>query len=43
MRLPKLTYEQLTPEQKSAWDEVVAGPARRCTGRSSSGCTAPSC
>jgi 4-carboxymuconolactone decarboxylase len=32
MRLPKLTYEQLTPEQKSAWDEVVAGPRKKMHG-----------
>jgi 4-carboxymuconolactone decarboxylase len=32
MRLAKLTYEQLTPEQKSAWDEVVAGPRKKMRG-----------
>ena len=32
MRLDKLTYEQLTPEQKVAWDEVVAGPRKKMHG-----------
>jgi 4-carboxymuconolactone decarboxylase len=32
MRLPKLTYEQLTPEQKVSWDEVVAGPRKKMHG-----------
>ena len=36
---PSSAYDQLTPEQKAAWDEVVAGPRRRCTAPSSSGCT----
>jgi len=32
MRLPKLSYEQLTPEQKKVWDEVVAGPRKKMHG-----------
>jgi 4-carboxymuconolactone decarboxylase len=32
MRLAKLSYEQLTPEQKLAWDEVVAGPRKKMHG-----------
>ena len=32
MRLPKLTYDQLSPEQKLAWDEVVAGPRKKMHG-----------
>lgn len=32
MRLAKLTYEQLTPEQKASWDEVVAGPRKKMHG-----------
>ena len=32
MRLAKLGYEQLTPEQKAAWDEVVAGPRKKMHG-----------
>ena len=32
MRLAKLAYEQLTPEQKVAWDEVVAGPRTKMHG-----------
>jgi len=32
MRLPKLPYEQLTPEQKVSWDEVVAGPRKKMHG-----------
>jgi 4-carboxymuconolactone decarboxylase len=32
MRLPKLSYEQLSPEQKAAWDEVVAGPRKKMHG-----------
>jgi 4-carboxymuconolactone decarboxylase len=32
MRLPKLSYEQLTLEQKRAWDEVVAGPRKKMHG-----------
>ena len=29
MRLAKLSYRQLTPEQKVVWDEVVAGPRKK--------------
>jgi hypothetical protein len=43
MRLAKLTYDKLSPEQKAAWDEVVAGPRKKMHGPSSSGCTARSC
>jgi len=32
MRLPKLSYEQLSLEQKAVWDEVVAGPRRKMHG-----------
>jgi 4-carboxymuconolactone decarboxylase len=32
MRLPKLSYEQLSPEQKKVWDEVVAGPRKKMHG-----------
>ena len=32
MRLPKLSYDQLTPEQKVAWDEVVTGPRKKMHG-----------
>ena len=32
MRLPKLSYEQLSPEQRAVWDEVVAGPRRKMHG-----------
>lgn len=32
MRLPKLTYDELTLEQKKAWDEVVAGPRKKMHG-----------
>jgi 4-carboxymuconolactone decarboxylase len=32
MRLEKLTYEQLSAEQKAAWDEVVAGPRKKMHG-----------
>jgi 4-carboxymuconolactone decarboxylase len=32
MRLAKLAYDQLTPEQKAAWDEVVAGPRKKMHG-----------
>ena len=32
MRLPKLSYDELSPEQKVAWDEVVAGPRRKMHG-----------
>src|SRR5215470_20257591 len=32
MRLAKLSYDQLTPEQRAAWDEVVAGPRKKMHG-----------
>jgi 4-carboxymuconolactone decarboxylase len=32
MRLTKLSYEQLSPEQKAVWDEVVAGPRKKMHG-----------
>lgn len=32
MRLAKLSYDQLTPEQKGAWDEVAAGPRKKMHG-----------
>ncbi len=32
MRLAKLTYDQLSPEQRLAWDEVVAGPRKKMHG-----------
>jgi 4-carboxymuconolactone decarboxylase len=32
MRLAKLSYDQLTPEQTIAWDEVVAGPRKKMHG-----------
>lgn len=32
MRLAKLAYDQLTPEQRLAWDEVVAGPRKKMHG-----------
>ena len=32
MRLAKLSYEQLTPEQKKVWDDVVAGPRKKMHG-----------
>ena len=32
MRLAKLTYDQLSPEQKLVWDEVVAGPRKKMHG-----------
>src|SRR6476619_6358295 len=32
MRLAKLSYEQLSPEQKTVWDEVVAGPRKKMHG-----------
>ena len=32
MRLAKLSYEQLSPDQKTAWDEVVAGPRKKMHG-----------
>ena len=32
MRLAELSYEQLSPEQKAAWDEVVAGPRKKMHG-----------
>lgn len=32
MRLAKLTYEELSTEQKAAWDQVVAGPRKKLHG-----------
>ena len=32
MRLAELSYEQLSPEQKVVWDEVVAGPRKKMHG-----------
>jgi 4-carboxymuconolactone decarboxylase len=32
MRLATLSYDQLSPEQKVAWDEVVAGPRKKMHG-----------
>jgi len=32
MRLEKLSYEKLSPEQKTIWDEVVAGPRKKMHG-----------
>ncbi len=32
MRLAKLGYDELTPEQKVVWDEVVAGPRGKMHG-----------
>lgn len=32
MRLATLAYDQLSPEQKAAWDEVVAGPRKKMHG-----------
>jgi 4-carboxymuconolactone decarboxylase len=32
MRLAKLSYDQLTADQKSAWDEVVAGARKKMHG-----------
>ena len=32
MRLAKLSYEQLSPEQKTVWDEIVAGPRKKMHG-----------
>ncbi len=32
MRLAKLSYDQLSVEQKVAWDEVVAGPRKKMHG-----------
>jgi 4-carboxymuconolactone decarboxylase len=32
MRLPRLTYEQLSAEQRKVWDEVVAGPRKKMHG-----------
>jgi 4-carboxymuconolactone decarboxylase len=32
MRVAKLSYEQLTAEQKVVWDEVVAGPRKKMHG-----------
>ena len=32
MRLAKLSYDQLSPEQKTAWNEVVDGPRKKMHG-----------
>ncbi len=32
MRLPKLSYDQLSAEQKVVWDTVVAGPRKKMHG-----------
>jgi 4-carboxymuconolactone decarboxylase len=32
MRLARLSYQQLSPEQKTVWDEVVAGPRKKMHG-----------
>jgi 4-carboxymuconolactone decarboxylase len=32
VRLTKLAYDQLSSEQKAAWDEVVAGPRKKMHG-----------
>ena len=32
MRLAKLAYDQLSPDQKAAWDEVVDGPRKKMHG-----------
>lgn len=32
MRVPELPYDELSPEQKSIFDEIVAGPRRRVNG-----------
>jgi len=32
MRLAMLSYEQLSPEQKTVWDEIVAGPRKKMHG-----------
>jgi len=32
MRLAQLSYEQLSPEQRVVWDEVVAGPRKKMHG-----------
>jgi 4-carboxymuconolactone decarboxylase len=32
MRLATLSYDQLTDEQKAAWDQVVAGPRKKMHG-----------
>jgi 4-carboxymuconolactone decarboxylase len=32
MRLAKLSYDELSPQQKAAWDEVVAGPRKKMHG-----------
>jgi 4-carboxymuconolactone decarboxylase len=32
MRLEKLSYEQLSAEQRKVWDEVVAGPRKKMHG-----------
>jgi len=32
MRLAKLSYDELSPQQKAAWNEVVAGPRKKMHG-----------
>src|SRR5215470_138281 len=32
MRLAKLSYDELSPQQKAAWDEVAAGPRKKMHG-----------
>src|SRR5262249_60439838 len=32
MRIVKLSYDELSPQQKAAWDEVVAGPRKKMHG-----------
>jgi 4-carboxymuconolactone decarboxylase len=32
MRLAKLSYDELSPQQKTAWDAVVAGPRKKMHG-----------
>jgi 4-carboxymuconolactone decarboxylase len=32
MRLARLSYDELSPPQKAAWDEVVAGPRKKMHG-----------
>lgn len=32
MRVPKLSYEDLSPEQTAVWDEIVAGPRGKVHG-----------
>src|SRR3974377_1141067 len=32
MRLAKLSYDELSPQQKAAWDNVVAGPRKKMHG-----------